>query len=74
MIVGIVAVVYDRLVHLWDLPTSESHPELLDLVRVYGYDDVEFMLNVIKEDLESALMNIASSTSQRGARTDEQLD
>ena len=54
MIVGIVAVVYDRLVHLWDLPTSESHPELLDLVRVYGYDDVEFMLNVIKEDLEHA--------------------
>jgi hypothetical protein len=42
---------YDRLVHLWDLPTSVSHPELLDLVRVYGYDDVEFMLNVIKEDM-----------------------
>lgn len=41
---------YDRLIA--DIPKRDAHQALVDILAEYGYDDVVFMLNVIKEDLE----------------------
>lgn len=44
---------YDRLLAVTDLPQREAYQSLIDILREYSYDDVVWMLNVIKEDFDA---------------------
>lgn len=43
---------YDRLLAATDLPKREAYQSLIDILGEFSHDDVVFMLNVIKEDIE----------------------
>jgi hypothetical protein len=44
---------YDRLSTALELQRHEKYQALIDILGEYSYDDVEFMLNVIKEDIDA---------------------